>query len=65
MHGRRDRARRDRASPCLNKADLPQLVAPADVQAILGAVPIVEVSAIKSDGLKDLSSAIGGVVFGA
>jgi tRNA modification GTPase len=34
------------------------------VQAILGAVPIVEVSAIKSDGLRDLSTAIGDVVFG-
>jgi len=49
----------------LNKADLPSLLAPVDVQALLGAVAIIEVSAINAEGLRDLSAAIGDVVFGS
>jgi tRNA modification GTPase len=49
----------------LNKADLPGHATPDDVTAMLGSVPIVEVSAVTGAGLADLSCEIGRLLFGS
>lgn len=43
----------------LNKADLPAASSLGDVEALVGSVPVVEVSAVTGAGIGQLSSAIG------
>lgn len=47
-----------------NKRDLPAAITALDLRALLGDVPVVEVSALTGEGLQDVESAVSGVLTG-
>jgi len=49
----------------LNKADLASRTTATDLKALLGSTPIIEVSALTSDGLGSLCDQIGRLLFGS